>query len=618
MDTYFVGSGKTTLLSIAAGLVSSTKKRGSDDFSSESEICINGERIAGVGSDSVTSPNAKKSFPKGLVGVVWQDDLLLSNLTVRETVEFAAKLKSNDSDDDVCREKVDQVLMDLGLMSVQHSLIGSGGRMRGISGGERKRVSVAQELVTRPSLIFLDEPTSGLDATSALALMRTLKDLAVSGGHSIVTIVHQPRTNIFELLDGLLLLSKGEEIYSGPASGARQVLESCPIIGYDLPAQTNVADWIIDIIHDDEQRIKKSSYHDDDSDIIETDDNNMMETGQNNDKYRNRILPIHWQNVKSQYAVLYQREINTGAPKPDSSRQLSTLSEIKSSFPQYCKSLFSQLQLLTKRAIKQRRGERLTRVATLVTITYIVLETIFWFRLPNDTNHIFERSSILFFLLIAQSNSVVLSSVVTFQQERALLRRERAKKMYQVLPYFLAKTTADMTTNVLLPQIHAAIVYWTVNLRPTFGAYVTYLLIFYLTTSTAQSLGLLLSVSITNVQLTLMIAPVLNIFLMIIGGFYIPLNNMSSWTKWASWLSYATYGYSGFIVNEFDGQNIECASFSNKTEFANVVDCPLHSHTILDSLGIQGIMRNTWFNVLMLTTMQISFRISAYYFLKRD
>ena len=550
---------------------------------------------------------------------MWQDDLLLSNLTVRETVEFAAKLKSNENDDDACGKKVDEVLIDLGLMSVQHSLIGSGGRMRGISGGERKRVSVAQELVTRPSLIFLDEPTSGLDATSALALMRTLKDLAVTGGHSIVVIVHQPRTNIFELLDGLLLLSKGEEIYSGPASGARQVLESCPIIGYDLPAQTNVADWIIDIIHDDEQRSKKSSHHEDDFDIIETDDDyNMMETGQNYENCHNRILPIHWQKMKNRDPNLYQCQLNTGLPKSDTSLQLSTLTDIRSSFPQYSKNFFSQLQLLSKRAIKQRRGERLTRVATLVTITYIVLETIFWFRLPNDTNHIFERSSILFFLLIAQSNSVVLSSIVTFQQERALLRRERAKKMYQVLPYFLAKTAADMTTTVLLPQIHAVIVYWTVNLRPTFGAYLTYLLIFYLTTSTAQSLGLLLSVSITNVQLALMIAPVLNIFLMIIGGFYIPLNNMSSWTKWASWLSYATYGYSGFIVNEFDEQNVECVSFSNNTAFSNVVECPLQGHTILDSLGIQGIMRNTWFNILMLATMQISFRISAYYFLKRD
>jgi len=394
--------------------------------------------------------------------------------------------------------------------------------------------------------------------------------------------------------------------------------ESCPIIGYDLPAQTNVADWIIDIIHDDEQRIKKSSHHDDDSDIIETDDNNMMETGQNYEKYRNRILPIHWEKMKSQYAVLSKCEINSGKPKPDSSRQLSTLSDIKSSSPQYSKSLFSQLQLLTKRAIKQRRGERLTKVATVVAMTYIVLETIFWFRLPNDANHIFKRSSILFFLLIAQSNSIVLSSIVTFQQERALLRRERAKKMYQVLPYYLAKTAADMTTNVLLPQIHAAIVYWTVNLRPTFGAYITYLLVFYLTMSTAQSLGLLLSVSITNVQLALMIAPVLNIFLMIIAGFYIPLNDMSSWTKWVSWISYATYGYSGFIVNEFDGQIIDCASFTNKTEFSNEVDCPLHGHTILDSLGIQGITRNTWFDALMLTMMQISFRISAYYFLKRD
>ena len=152
------GSGKTTLLSIASGVLDFDRE--SDAFTDErSRITMNNDPMNFL----QRSNRSSLSYPKGLIGVVWQDDLLLSNLTVRETIEFAAKLKTSTNNCHRIDEMVDQVLEDLNLTSVQHSLIGQSslGEGRGISGGERKRVSVAQELVTRPSLLFLDEPTSG-------------------------------------------------------------------------------------------------------------------------------------------------------------------------------------------------------------------------------------------------------------------------------------------------------------------------------------------------------------------------------------------------------------------------------------------------------------------------
>lgn len=565
------------------------------------------------------------------MGVVWQDDLLIPSLTVRETIEFAAKLKTPPNLSSHISDHVDKVIQDLGLEHVQHSLVGvSGGPpafgkganaarpnimrnlcgarnransssshgRRGISGGERKRVSVAQELVTRPSLLFLDEPTSGLDATSALSLMKTLHSLAHHSGHSIVVVVHQPRTKIFDLLDGLLLLSKGEEVYSGHPKGARAILESCPI-GYSLPDQTNVADWIMDVISDDERRAIEEYK----ASLISKDDENPRDT--------NLILPRHFAKIRDQAVTKEPIPINKHL-----THRLSTLTILQTSVPRYSTSSRYQLELLTARSMKQRRGERITSTALLVSFAYLVFEVIFWFRLPNDTNHVFGRNSILFFLIIAQSNGIVTASVATFQQERALLRRERSKKMYRMFPYYIAKTLSDMTVTTLLPMLNVLIAYWLINLRPTAKAFFIFLAIFYLLFSCAQSLGLLLSVAIPNMQIALLVSPVLTLLMIVVGGFYIPLNNFPIWIRWIKYTSFATYGYSGLLINEFRGRMIPCVKDVSVAVGTGM--CPLPGEHVYQSIGVTGIVSRLWFDFLMLILLQLLFRMGAYVLLRRS
>ena len=218
------GSGKTSLISVAGLRISDID----GDLSPYTKIRVNGS----VG-----------RVPKRYVSVVWQEDLLLSNLTVQETILFAARLKSPLIGAKV-EEEVSRITKDLGLDNVKHSLIGGlGSSARGVSGGERKRVAVAVELVSRPSVLLLDEPTSGLDATTAMSLMHILKHLAIKG-HSIAIAIHQPRTAIFEMFDSVLLLSRGKMVFDGLPSEVKTHLESHPKVS-PLPAQTGVADWIM-------------------------------------------------------------------------------------------------------------------------------------------------------------------------------------------------------------------------------------------------------------------------------------------------------------------------------------------------------------------------------------
>ena len=555
------GSGKTSLLSVAAGLAD------------EQNLIL----------DSVVSVNGEEGrIPKRLVGVVWQDDLMLPNLTVEETIYFSARLKTPRT---VSNEEVnlivDEVMQDLGVLHIRESLIGNTtGGIRGISGGERKRVSVASELVVRPPLLLLDEPTSGLDATSAQALIKTLKDLARMG-HSVAVVIHQPRTAIYNMFDHLLLLSKGQTIYNGSACGARAHLEACPIVER-LPPETGIADWMMDVISADESRPEGPR------------------------------LPQHWKDADTSALADCQPDAHG---KRDRRPSLSDLKKV----PKFETSFWVQLKLLLSRTLKQQRGERLTLVAAVLTFTYSFFTSLFWWRIPDDTNRIYERNSLLFFMLIAQSNQVVIGSMQTFSRESNLLSRERAKKMYRVLPFFIAKTLSDMTNNVLLPMLYGMIVYWTANLRPTAAAFFMFLLSYYLTMSTAQSMGLFLSIAIPNTQIALILAPAITLFFMILGGFYIPLSNIHVGIRWATWLSFARYGYSSQIVNEYAGRTIPCSTDGVSISIGGNSDvCPLPGEEVLYSLGIEGISTNYWFNIGMIVVLQVFFRVAAYILLRRS
>jgi len=572
------GSGKTSMISVAADL---TKP---DDLSKQSQISVNGE---------------KGRIPKRLVGVVWQDDLLLSNLTVEENIYYAARLKTHEttSNNDV-RHFVEETMKELGLLHVRNSLVGSplSVSVRGVSGGERKRVSVASELVVRPSLLLLDEPTSGLDATTAQALIETLKDLALMG-HSVAVVIHQPRTTIYRLFDHLLLLSRGRVIFDGEPCKAREYLEACPSVG-ELPPETGIADWIMDMITADENR--------------------QDETGSKS------VLAERW--IECSENERCSRQLSLRKSSRHSSRRMSSLEELHA-VPKFNVSFTTQLRLLTRRTLKQQRGERLTATSVLLQFAYLFFTALFWWRMPDNTGWIFERTSLLFFMLIAQSNGIVISSVTIFQQEKALLRRERAKKMYGVAPYFLAKVISDMTNNVLLPLLYGMIVYWTANFRPTFIAYLKFILSFYLTLSTAQAMGLFLSIAIPNTRASLVLAPPITLFFMIMGGFYIPFENMHPGVEWLSWLSFARYGYSALVINEFSGRPVSCESPGGGVDISDTTSvlpsggdgwmCPVSGDEVVAGMGIEGVANIFWFNVIMVTVLQLVFRILAYVLLRR-
>lgn len=152
-----------------------------------------------------------------------QEDVLLGTLTVRESIAYSAHLRlpSKLSRKEIS-DIVEATITDMGLQECSDRSIGNW-HMRGISGGEKKRLSIALEVLTKPSLLFLDEPTSGLDSASAFYVVQILRNIA-SNGKTVISSIHQPSGEVFALFDDLLLLSGGETVYFGEAKFATKVL----------------------------------------------------------------------------------------------------------------------------------------------------------------------------------------------------------------------------------------------------------------------------------------------------------------------------------------------------------------------------------------------------------
>lgn len=177
---------------------------------------------------------------------VTQTDVLLPSLTVRETLVYAASLRLPPSITSQQRSQlVEEIILELGLKDCADTRIGDGLRKGGCSGGERRRVSIGVQMLRNPSILFLDEPTTGLDATSAFHLVKTLKHLAKKGRTIIITI-HQPRSDIFFLLDRLTLLSRGNIAYTGPTSECLSWFDR--LLPGGLRPHVNPADYLVDIV----------------------------------------------------------------------------------------------------------------------------------------------------------------------------------------------------------------------------------------------------------------------------------------------------------------------------------------------------------------------------------
>lgn len=221
------GSGKTTLLNTLASRMS---------FAKNSD---NPFQFEGMISYSQSNPN---------ISYLLQEDFFMPGLTVRETLTFTAELKLPNSKKDERDKLIDYLIDCLNLRKTEHTIINNFTFKTTLSGGERRRVSLAIQLLTKPSVLFLDEPTTGLDSNTSINLVQTVKDLAANFGMTIILTIHQPRYEILKIVDKICLLAKGGSmLFTGSIKEGHEYFDSLDLDDNDDESEANFADFLLSI-----------------------------------------------------------------------------------------------------------------------------------------------------------------------------------------------------------------------------------------------------------------------------------------------------------------------------------------------------------------------------------
>jgi ABC-type multidrug transport system ATPase subunit len=472
------GSGKTTLLNTLAERITSSR------LSEEGLTLFNGQ----LGVHSVRH------------AYVMQQDILLPTLTVRETLRYAADLRLPPSTTKADRIRVvEEVIRELGLKECADTRIGNSSH-RGCSGGEKRRVSIGVQLLANPSVLFLDEPTTGLDATSAFQLIRTLKMLAQKN-RTIITTIHQPRSEIWDLFDNLVVLSKGSPVYSGPAPECLQWLDGQ---GFKLPPFVNPAEFIIDTAAVDNR-----------SPELEAESTARVERLKTawSEEAESRFVDI-----KSTQAGQKKRNTEVGQHA----------------------GFFRQVRVLTDRTFKVTYRDPMGMAACLAEAIFMgIICGYIFYNLGGDLPGIRSRQGGLYTAAALQGYLILLFEVYRLTIDMPTFDRESSENCVSASAFMLSRRVARLLTeDVPVPLLFSVIFYFMANFDREVSKFFIFALVSLLNQYIAVTCAMTCVTAARDFPTASLIANLVYTLQSMACGMFIQSNTLPVYVRWLKWVTY--------------------------------------------------------------------------------
>ncbi|KZT59752.1 hypothetical protein CALCODRAFT_515854 [Calocera cornea HHB12733] len=516
------GAGKTTVVELLAGKRKEGRATGDVRYFS--------------GADGAPLPRVPR------VGFVDQSDVLPANLTVRETLLFAARLRLPETTPAADKQaRVFEVLNQLGLAHVADTRIGSGER-RGISGGEMRRVSIGCELVARPAVLILDEPTSGLDSVSAHKVASVLRALCHDPANPTVVLasIHQPSSRLYQTFDKVMLLSAGSTLYFG--DGGAAPAEYFAQRGRPCAQGYNVADHLLDIASDPSSSALALAPAAAGAQNGANGGNGALRHTPSEEAEKDLSAPSH-PTFESEHAPLGV----PGAPSPGAGLKRGRMR----TSGRYAATFLTQLQVLSGREWKNLcRDLSLFAAHLAVAIVLGVFTGGLYYKTGITIAGFQSRIGCLFFLGSLLSFSA-LSALHNLTVIRPLFLRERAGGYYSPTAWLLSRVIWDVIPLRIVPTIFVStITYWMAGLSPEPANFFKFLLILILYALVLTLFNFFYAAIFSNGGIAILLSALFNLAQMTFAGFFVHLDTIPPVLRWLQWLCPLKYTLEALSVNE--------------------------------------------------------------------
>ncbi|XP_055625717.1 protein white isoform X2 [Toxorhynchites rutilus septentrionalis] len=554
------GAGKTTLLNALA-------------FRSPPGVKISPTSIRALNGTVVNAEQLRAHC-----AYVQQDDLFIAALTTREHLIFQAMLRmGRDVPKSVKMSRVADVLQELSLNKCADTIIGAPGRMKGLSGGERKRLAFASETLTDPHLLLCDEPTSGLDSFMAHSVLQVLKRMAMKG-KTIVLTIHQPSSELYCLFDKILLMAEGRVAFLGSPYQASEFFSQ---LGIPCPPNYNPADFYVQ----------------------------MLAIAPNKEvECRDTIKKICDSFAVSPIARDVAEMANVG--KGENEVYFSGSSATNGSGKGigktgYRASWWTQFYYVLWRSwLTVLKDPMLVKVRLLQTAMVATLIGSIYFGQKLDQDGVMNINGALFLFLTNMTFQNVFAVINVFSAEVPIFLREKRSRLFRVDTYFLGKTIAELPLFILVPWVFTSIAYPMIGLRAGLMPFLTATFIVTLVANVATSFGYFISCASSSISMALSVGPPVIIPFLIFGGFFLNSASVPVYFEYLSYLSWFRYANEALLINqwsEIQAGEIACTR-------ANVT-CPSSGQIILETFNFK--VEDFTFDIVCLVALIVLFRLGA-------
>ncbi|OJD40677.1 abc transporter cdr4 [Diplodia corticola] len=481
-----------------------------------------------------------------------ENDVHFPELTVGQTLAFAASARAprvpmaGMTRHMHAEHMKEAVITLLGLRSAVDTKLGNE-FIRGVSGGERKRVSIAEALVGWSPLQCWDNSTRGLDSATALDFIRTLRTFTSTGGSAAIMTVYQGSQAMYDLFDKVTLLYEGRQIFFGRTDRAKRYFEE---LGFRCPEETTTADFLTGLTNPAEAgALVQDGYQD----RVPRTAGEFMDCWVRSVDYA----------ILMQDIDLFEKEFPLGGEGLARFRE-ATRSQKDESLQRnspYTIALSKQVQICMQRGYQRLRNEWSPPLSNIIgnTVMAIIVGSLFY-NMSKDTGSFYQRGVLIFFASLLNAFMSAFE-VLTMWAQRPIVEKHSRYALYHPVAEAVSSMICDLPNKILTSIFFNAALYFMTNLRRTPGAFFTFYLFSLVSLLTMSMFFRMIGSISRTVEQTM--APV-GIFLanyMIYTGFVIPTGYMHPWLRWVGYIDPVSYAFESLMINEFYGVRYPCATF---------------------------------------------------------